>query len=296
MYRIVPFVKAHVEPFTADFNALPGNDVWTAPWVRRKTVAEASYDPGLMLTAMAGDEPVGYILAVVDEETVRVFAFLVRPAYQRQGIGRALFEQVEAAARERGLTTVEVGWWLRFFLPGVDLRYTDAFVFLERLGYVTRRETRVNLDVQIAGQDFDTTEKERELAAKGYDIHRATPADRPGMAALCEAENHLNWIAETAWSMENDPPTVHVATKDGRVVGFAAHGAIGPSHFGPMLTASELRGKGMGSVLLKRCLADWQRDGLEKGEIIWAGPISFYARVVGATIGKVFWAFEKALV
>jgi len=63
-----------------------------------------------------------------------------------------------------------------------------------------------------------------------------------------------------------------------------------------MLTAADLRGLGIGSVLLKRCLQDWERAGVSRCEIVWAGPISFYARSVGATLGRAFWAFRKSLV
>jgi hypothetical protein len=62
-----------------------------------------------------------------------------------------------------------------------------------------------------------------------------------------------------------------------------------------MLTASDLRGLGIGSVLLKCCLQDWQRAGMEKCEIMWAGPLSFYARSVGATMGRAFWTFHKTI-
>ncbi len=60
-----------------------------------------------------------------------------------------------------------------------------------------------------------------------------------------------------------------------------------------MLTAASLRGQGIGVALLKRCLADLQRLGYRRAEIIWAGPISFYAKVVDACVGRVFWEWKK---
>jgi hypothetical protein len=39
-----------------------------------------------------------------------------------------------------------------------------------------------------------------------------------------------------------------------------------------------------------------QRDrGLTTAELIWVGPLSYYARAVGATIGRAFWQYEKNL-
>jgi hypothetical protein len=62
-----------------------------------------------------------------------------------------------------------------------------------------------------------------------------------------------------------------------------------------MLTSAGLRGQGIGTVLLKRCLQDWQRAGLGRCEILWAGPLAFYARSIGATMGRAFWAWHKSL-
>jgi hypothetical protein len=34
---------------------------------------------------------------------------------------------------------------------------------------------------------------------------------------------------------------------------------------------------------------------VERCEIMWTGPLSFYARAIGATIGRAFWTFHKTL-
>jgi GNAT superfamily N-acetyltransferase len=151
------------------------------------------------------------------------------------------------------------------------------------------------MDVQLAGEDFGTADREEALQEAGFEIRRATTEDEAGLVALCKDEGHLGWIAENLMALENVPVTIHVALCEEKIRAFATHGVIGPTHFGPMLTAADLRGQGIGSVLLERCLRDWQRAGHRGGEIIWAGPLSFYARVVGATIGKVFWTYHKEL-
>jgi hypothetical protein len=112
---------------------------------------------------------------------------------------------------------------------------------------------------------------------------------------MCQTHGFHAWIVETSMGLQKDPPPMFVATMPGAICGFAAHSVCGPNFFGPMLTSSELRGQGIGTVLLKRCLQDMQRAGLERCEILWAGPLSFYARSVGATIGRAFWAWHKSL-
>jgi mycothiol synthase len=296
MLNLVPFVEQHVAPFTAWFNALPNNRVWPESYVRSRSVDDPTYDPALMLAAEEDGQPVGFILASVAKEEGWIRAFLAHPDRQRQGIGTALFDAVEAEVAKRGLQAMTAGYAMpRYFLPGVDIHYTPAVSFLFQRGYTTTRETRVNMDVIVAGRDWTTAAQEAVLAAQGYTIRRGRPEDRAELERFCLAEEHVNWATESGLALEREPVTVHLALRGPEIVGMAVHGVIGGTHFGPMLTKTGLRGLGIGTVLLKRCLADWQHLGHERGEIIWAGPIAFYARTVGATIGRAFWVFKKTL-
>jgi mycothiol synthase len=301
-YEVVPFAEAHVAPLTAWFNALENNGVWSEAWVRRKTIQDRAYDPALMLCAQDDGAPVGFVLGNVADGRGWIRAFLVAPDRQRRGIGTLLFDQVEKVFAERGITEVHAGWALpTYFLPGIDIRYTSAIVFLDRRGYQTSREARVNLDVIIAGRDWDTSQAEAELATHGIRVRRARPGDEPAIAHLCETHGYHGWAIETAMALEEPPITAFVAElasspdPERAIRAFAVHSVASPIHFGPMLTAVDLRGLGIGSILLKRCLQDWQQAGVPRCEIVWAGPLSFYARSVDATIGRAFWTFHKSL-
>jgi len=136
----------------------------------------------------------------------------VAPHRQRQGIGTAMFEAVEAALRERGIPAVTAGYALpRYFLPGIDIHYTPAISFLYQRGYNTTRETRVNMDVVVAGRDWTTTAQEAALAAKGFTIRRGRAEDRAELERFCLAENHAGWAAESGMALERQPVTVHLA-------------------------------------------------------------------------------------
>ncbi len=294
--RLVPFEADHLPAFTAWFSALPGNAAWTEEWVRMKTLADETYDPGLMVTAETEGEPVGFIIGNVANDVGWIRTFIVRPDRRRQGVGTLLFDTVEQRLRERGITEVNVGWALpRYLLPGVDITYTSAIVFLDRRGYETNRETRVNMDVVLTGRAFETAGTETELRRQGVTVRRAVPGDRDEITALCHAEGYHGWANETGLALDLARVPVFIAVSSGRIRAFATHSLCGPIHFGPMLTAAELRGLGIGSVLLKRCLQDWQHDGVERCEITWAGPLTFYARSVGATMGRAFWTFHRSL-
>lgn len=294
--KIVPFARSHVSAFTAWFNQLPNNDIWTEDCVQSRSVDDDGYDPELMICAQERGEPAGFLLGSVWEQTGWVKAFLVRPDRQRQGIGTAMFRAAEQAFGARDIQEITVGYAPpRYFTPGVDIAYTPAVVFLDGLGYQTSREARVNMDVALTGRDLSTLDQEAHLTELGIAIRRASPADGVSIAEMCETHGHRNWVIETQMSLEKRPPTMFVAVRSGTICGFAAHSVGGPIYFGPMLTAVHLRGQGIGTVLLKRCLQDWQRAGLERCEILWAGPLAFYARSVGATMGRAFWVWHKSL-
>jgi hypothetical protein len=105
------------------------------------------------------------------------------------------------------------------------------------------------------------------------------------------------WESEAAHALRYDPPRIHVALrqkgKSTRFVGFAWHGVNRRTRFGPMGTEPSERGLGVGTVLLRRCLADQRAAGLEEAEIGWTSPIQFYARAIGASIDRVFWTYVK---
>jgi hypothetical protein len=62
-----------------------------------------------------------------------------------------------------------------------------------------------------------------------------------------------------------------------------------------MGTEEHVRGKGIGSILLRRCLVDWQRAGRKYGEIAWVGPLYFYVTAVDARVSRVMWQMRKRL-
>jgi mycothiol synthase len=294
--EIVPFDRSHVPLFTRWFSALPNNDVWTEEWVHSRSTGDESYDPTLMIAAVENDEPLGFLLGSVAHETGWIKAFLVRPDRQRQGIGTVLFDAIERAFAERAIQAITVGWAPpRYLLPGIDISYTPAIIFLDRHGYETSRETRVNMEVRLTGQDFGTADQESRLRDAGITVRRALAQDRLGLTRLCQAYDHPMWAIETGMALQRAPITMFVAEREGEICAFAAHTVCGPTHFGPMLTAPDLRGLGIGTVLLKRCLLDWQKQGYARCEIVWTGPLSFYARAVGATMGRAFWVWHKSL-
>lgn len=295
--NVIPLSENHLSTLARWLNGLPGMRGWDAGWIRRKTLADPDYDPAMMLVAEMQGQPVGFVIGAVRWDQGWIKALVVRPDRQRQGVGSALLRVVEDRFFHQGVSQVTFGWApVSFFTPGVDVRFTAANVFLERHGYGTEQMSRCNMDVLLAGRDFDAAEAERRLADNGIIVERARPEDAKAVSQLAEAEGFAMWGDESGQAYRNVPVSSFVAKREGKMCGFAIHSVSGPGEFGPMLTMASLRGQGIGTVLLKNCLIDLQRQGYRRAEIIWVGPISFYAKAVGAHIGRIFWEWKKSLI
>lgn len=243
--------------------------------------------------AVDNDTVVGVLLGSVSDEAGHVDLFAVDRAHRRNGIGAALLAEFEAAARAAGAKQAMVGGSDdRYAWPGLDVRYTPAVCLFEAAGY-EMGATATNMIVDLE-RDFDTTAAERGLAADGIDVRRLEPAERAAFAEWMVRWGG-SWPQEAARAAAHSPPRCHIAVRGDTYLGFACHGANRAGWFGPMGTDESTRGKGIGGILLARCLADQKAAGFAESQIGWVGPIPFYARTVDAVIGRVFWLLVKSL-
>ncbi|GAA3166791.1 hypothetical protein GCM10010486_36720 [Nonomuraea roseoviolacea subsp. carminata] len=236
-------------------------------------------DGGVVLASLSSREPtVGHLDLLA-----------VHPERQGRGLGRELVRAAEEWLRGRGATQVRLaGNPPCYAWPGVDVRYTAAACLAESLGY-ERYHVAWNMTAPLGpGADLSTEADEALLAGQGVAVRRAGD-DRDRVAAFV-AEH---WNERWAWEAAN-AAGLHYAERDGRVLAFAAWGAR-PAWFGPMGTAPEARGLGVGRVLLRRCLAEQRAAGQDTAEIGWVGPLRFYARAVGARAERVFWLYRRDL-
>lgn len=265
-----------LDPDAADLPAL----LWDRPETRAWVAAESDTIRGILLGSMSGE--VGHIdLLAVD------------PRHRRNGIGAELLAEFEANARDAGASKAMVGGSVdRYAWPGLDVRYTPALCLFQAAGY-QMGATATNMTVDL-GRDFDSTAAEHRLAEDGFEIRRLQPAERAAFAEWMTQWGG-SWAQEAARAAAHSPPRCHVAVRGDTYVAFACHGANRADWFGPMGTAESTRGKGIGGVLLARCLADQKAAGFAESQIGWVGPIPFYARTVDAVIGRVFWLLEKSL-
>ncbi len=213
----------------------------------------------------------------------------VQPEFQQQGWGSRMLDLLESSLASLGAPLVRVAESApNYWQPGLDPRYTPALLLFEQRGYQRIGET-YNLTCELVGRDF---------AARSIDleVRRAQPDDAAQIESFL-AVHFSGWRYEVGQMLRNRPISLHLGLRQGQLLGFAGYDGNnrGSGWFGPMGTAPEARGLGLGAELLRRCLHDMQQQGHERCTIPWVGPYGFYARACGARIDRVFYRLEKQL-
>jgi mycothiol synthase len=218
----------------------------------------------------------------------------VVPSARRRGIGGTLLGAAEHELATLGAAGFRLTGNAPVYLwPGVDTRYAAMVALAGRAGY-QRYGEGLNLTVDLTGLP-GTQAGEHRLAAGGITVRRACAGDAGPLAGWLRQGpwGGSSWPGEVARSLDRDPPGCYVAERDGAYLAFACHGVNRRGWFGPMGTMDAERRRGIGAVLLKRCLADIRADGLHSAQIGWTGPVQFYERAVGARPDRMFWLYRK---
>jgi mycothiol synthase len=235
--------------------------------------------------------------AQADDDQVDGFIDLlvVDGAEQRRGIGSRLATAMERQLAARGCTRINLAGNAPFYAwPGVDIHYTAAVCLADDLGY-QRHQSWVNMDVELRGAELDTSSAATRLRSAGIQIHRASAVDAGPIQESLRPAWWPTWVSEIVAALRGTNSGVHVAVRDGRYLGFCAYGVNRPHEVGPIGTLPEARRLGIGTVLLKRCLAEQRDRGVAPAELVWVGPLSYFSSAVNATIGRAFWQYEKDL-
>ena len=124
----------------------------------------------------------------------------------------------------------------------------------------------------------------QELEGAGVVIRRAEPFEMTAVRIFIEQTFSVAWADEVWVGFSNKPVSVHVATRNRAIVGFAAHECTRRSFFGPAGVAPDMRCRGIGKALLIASLLGLRELGYVYGIIGGAGPVEFYQKAVGATV------------
>jgi len=123
-----------------------------------------------------------------------------------------------------------------------------------------------------------------QLRDESVNIRRAQPFEITPVRDFIEKNFSVAWADEVSVGFANKPVTVFIATREGRVVGFAGYECTRRSFFGPTGVAADERGRGVGTALLIASLWGLRELGYVYGIIGGAGPVEFYQEAVGAIV------------
>lgn len=276
-------------------------DVISEELLQEKINDDPFYEQELIWVTCDEEKVLGFLMGTcrmdirdVNYGYVKIMA--VDKEYRRNRIAKSMYELLEKELRQRKVDVMRLGDVpMNYFMPGIDPRYTPAICFAIRMQFNCFTDTS-NLLVDLDNRNWSDSKKIVQLKADNIEVCRATLEDKQELMEFVEAEWKL-WQYELEMAYKTQPIGIHIAKLNGKIRAFSAHSANnkGMPWFGPMGTHPDLRGKGMGRVLLYRCLEDLKNMGYKTAVIPWVGPIDFYSHHTDAVVERVFWRYEKKL-
>lgn len=249
-------------------------DLLSTTSLRRSVFSDP--DPQTVLGVVNGGLE-GMAVGVVRGTHGWVKLLAVHPAARRRGIGAALLARIEDFCRDAGALAIDVGTSAPYYLvPGVDARCTEAVLLFEDAGY-TRSGEAVNLTASL-----------RDLDDPPLPVRAATPRDLEALGPWVD-EHFPHWRNEVQRAVALGTCIVH------RDLGFACYDVNREGWFGPIATRPDAGVAGVGTATLLGALHALRDRGHERVEIAWATALPFYAKTVGARVGRVFWWYRKTL-
>ena len=122
------------------------------------------------------------------------------------------------------------------------------------------------------------------LNDESVNIRRAQPFEITPVREFIEQNFSVAWADEISVGFANKPVSVVIATREGKVIGFAGYECTRKAFFGPTGVSASERGRGIGTALLIASLWGLRELGYVYAAIGNAGPTDFYQRTVGAMV------------
>jgi GNAT superfamily N-acetyltransferase len=279
-----PFMPSDIDPIVSLLKRTLTADPMTSGIFQRKALLDPNFDHRAALVADDGGV-IGFMLVLTrklpiedqapDFDRSWITLMAVEPSRQRQKVGTKLMGTLEAYLKGKGARSIWVSPYApNYFSPGVDAdAYPGAIEFLSKNGYAEVYRP-LSMDASLLGLRTPewVDQKARQLAAEGVRIEQFTPEHILPLLNFMKAEFPGDWqryIRETMSKIalgQYSKDQIWTALDGERVLGFAQHEG---ERFGPFGVAASERGRGIGAVLLFKCLHTMRDKGLHNAWFLW---------------------------
>lgn len=215
-----------------------------------------------------------------NDTTGHVRLIAVHPDAQHRGVGSGLLGWAEHELRSRGATKIAFGMEPHHFFPGVPVDW-DGLVWLEKRDYAL--SMGVSNDLARDLSDLPALELPTNVRLSWLETER--------VLEFVQHEFPGRWPHDVRDTLERGAHQHLALEMDRQVLGFALIGlrsdpAILPSSLwssedcglGPMGVSHELRGRGLGMVLLVAAMHALKTRGGTRMGIDWTGVQTFYEK------------------
>ncbi|MEA3336742.1 MAG: GNAT family N-acetyltransferase [Chloroflexota bacterium] len=313
--RIRSFEASDLAQLLTVWNKALRFDPVTEAFFCRQVLLDPNFLAANLPVAEQNGQIVGFIVGItrqvpffsvgLEPDQAWITAFGVDPRYQRQRVGRQLFDQLlgNFAAQRRERISI-APYVPNYIVPGVDRQaYPAAYAFLgDSLGFSVM-EVASSMGIKLTGfviPDEVGALEQQLKQEEGITIKSLTARDLPDVLPFIAEQFGWDWYRHArdhllAYFDRVDQERICwlVAKHRGQVVGFCQQRG---ERFGPFGVHPAYRQRGIGRLLLVRCLNQMRRQGVFFSYFLWAptGAARLYARV-GFEPLREFTIFEKVL-
>lgn len=143
------------------------------------------------------------------------------------------------------------------------------------------------MDMLVKLYTLPSLEKELErMEQNNIRIIRAFPPNRDRVLRFVNSLTGELAAGEAACCFSKKTPSMFIAVRENKILGYACYNATAPDYFGPTQVLDSEQGKGIGKALLIASLHALKDEGYGYAIIGGIGPEKFYEKTVGATLIK----------